>query len=231
MSDQHPALSKTASDHAAAVLQALTSPLDLIMPGAGSVFGVLIGEVIPNQRWERAADLLSKTTKRVAAIEKTIEGLDFSRRSLAVGLFEEGLSQAAKSSTEERRLRIAHLLANGMTGTERQAAHATEMLRLLGETGDADLAMLATYAGRGQTQPPPQAPDPLPDRAVMMEALSELQYLESLRRRRLAALGLIELPVTIDPRLSGSVRGASYLHNGGVKVTELGRALLKEIGL
>jgi hypothetical protein len=62
-----------------------------------------------------------------------------------VALFEEGAYQAARAISEERRQRIAELVAAGIADDRRDYIESHRLLRLLGELDDGEVIILAGY--------------------------------------------------------------------------------------
>ena len=58
---------------------------------------------------------------------------------------EEGLRQAAKSLSDERREHIASLIANSLTTTAMSFAESRHLLRVLGEVNDIEIIRLASH--------------------------------------------------------------------------------------
>lgn len=118
----HPSLQPTPGDRIADILRALGSSIDLVAPGWGSVFGSLIGEVIPNLREQRTAEYLTKLGQRLAALEAGFEAMSGGLGVESLALFEDGARDASRATSSERIARIGYVVANGMAHGDAQAS-------------------------------------------------------------------------------------------------------------
>ena len=115
------------------------------IPFAGSLLVELAGHVIPDQRIDRI-------TKFALALEDRLGGLeqDFVRSQLTdenfTDLLEEGLRQAARSLTDERRSYIAAIIASSLSDENVAYAESKHLLRMLGELNDSEIIWLRFYA-------------------------------------------------------------------------------------
>lgn len=130
-------LGETKGDVAARTLGTLAGTI----PGIGQMIQIALTETIPNARLERIETYLRHLSKRTDKIElenalKTPEGLD---------LFEEGIWQAARALSEERKQRIAELVANGLKGEAPDQVQSRHFLRLLNQLDDEEIALLVWY--------------------------------------------------------------------------------------
>jgi hypothetical protein len=152
MSDRvAPALRANASDRARTVLGLLTSSIDLVAPGFGSVFGGLISEVLPNLREKRVEQYLERLARRLAAVNDGLNALaervdKVSAEHLA--LIQEGAQRAAESTTDERIERLAIIVADGVISpAQTDAAAARRVLRTLADLDEVELETLTRLAG------------------------------------------------------------------------------------
>jgi len=145
-----PAIRTTASDRIATALGMLTSAIDLAAPGFGSVFGGLLGEILPDLRERRIEAYLGRLAQRLAAIEGGLQALQTRVDQVAeehLGLIQDGAVQAAKATNQARIDQVAAVVADGVTepGAD-AAASARRVLRTLGDLDDAELETLARLA-------------------------------------------------------------------------------------
>jgi hypothetical protein len=227
--DIHPSLKPNAADRAHDLLLALSSAVDLYAPGWGSAFGYIVGDVIPNRRDERFARYLTKLSRRLSAIEQSLERI----RNLGdegLALFEDGARESARATSDERIERIVEIVGLGVSSDENSASLAREMLALFASLSDAEVAALASYAGVQPKFSPPNGPSP--DRAVLMEAMRNNQIALQLRTSRLVSAGVLEEPqVVVQENYALTDRSGAKLVKDRPRVTPLGRALLVEIGV
>lgn len=209
------------------------------VPFAGSLLAELAGSVIPNQRIDRLA-------KFALALEARLSELDQAhvRAQLAdenfTDLAEEGVRQAARSLSDERRQYLAALLANGISSEAVSYAESKHLLRLLGELSDIEIVWLRSYAEHFAIGEPSEFRKRHEDilKPVMafmssgQETLDKLALQDSYREH-LASLGLLRQRYEIDHKtrqpvfdnLTGSPKTQGYA------ITPLGKLLLRHIGL
>src|SRR5207302_7837667 len=103
-----------------------TIAVDVAMPGMGSFFGMLIGQIIPNQRNERLVEYVTRLSRRLAVVEgqfrqASAADLEQSPADAAeayakiasplgpeqLALFEDGAYAAARATSPERNERIS----------------------------------------------------------------------------------------------------------------------------
>lgn len=147
------ALRTTASDRAAQGIRSLVDFVNTVAPGWGSLFGELVGEVIPGQRQERMAEFLAQVARRSRL---TAEGLSELANRLArvedtaqrLALLEDG-ARAAVASPEKAKLQhLAQLVSGGLIAEEIQAAQNRSLLRILNNLGVAEVEALRLIAVR-----------------------------------------------------------------------------------
>ena len=100
------------------VLSAAKAALSCI-PFAGSLLTELAGTIIPNQRIDRIANFAKSLETRISRIEQDFVNNQLKDESFT-DLLEEGLRQAARSLTDERREYIAALISNSLTSKDIQ---------------------------------------------------------------------------------------------------------------
>jgi hypothetical protein len=139
------AMGGSSSDPAKAILKGALSGIPLI----GGVVSEIVGQIIPDQRLDRLeryvihlADELQKLgAGEVAGDMKKPENVD---------LFEDGAFAAAKALTDEKRERIARLVAYGISGDEQARLEAKRLLNLLAALDDDQVIILASYLMKNQ---------------------------------------------------------------------------------
>ncbi|TDU25918.1 hypothetical protein DFR24_4365 [Panacagrimonas perspica] len=114
------------------------------VPFVGSLLAELAGSLIPNQRIDRVAKFAVLLEARLSTLEK--EALSRQARDPAgADLLEEALRQAASSLSDDRRERIASLIANGLSEGEVSYLESKHLLKILGELSDAELIWLRSH--------------------------------------------------------------------------------------
>lgn len=213
-------LGNTHADRTAALARALAGSV----PVAGPFIAELVTAVIPNQRLDRVEAFL-------LALAEELERLGASSKlsqSSNVPLVEEGIAQATRAFTGERRQFLANCVAHGVDADEQDKLNELKILRLLDEVGDDDLLILHAVGGPqadaklGALKPPPlgaNAPDK--DRAR-----GELHRASI---RKLLAIGFLSsAPYSDEPRRWRF--GKNGAMEDGPYISALGRMVLVRVG-
>lgn len=149
------ALKPTAADTAADALTAITSLIDVAAPGLGSVFGMLVGQVIPGLHRQRVTEYLTRLAARLRRVESGLASLEEIVRAVSethLALIEDGAVYAARATTSERIDAIVALVAGGITANQERAAADRRVLRTLGDLDEVELETLrrlAEWCGAG----------------------------------------------------------------------------------
>ncbi len=117
-----------------------------LVPGIGCIIQGIIESTIPNQRIERIEAFLRHLSDSIQEVDfrnavATSDGLD---------LFEEGLLQASRALSDERKLQIAELVAKGFRSDSTEKAAARHFLRILNQIDDRQIILLAKYLPENQ---------------------------------------------------------------------------------
>lgn len=233
MSDDGAVFEHGRSDYLASAIKSLVGAV----PFAGSLLSEIVGTVIPNQRIDRIA-------KFTYALQRELERLDEEvvRAKLAdenfTELVEEGLRQAVRSTTEDRRTYIASILGASLTADHISFVESKYLLRLLGEINDIEILRLGSYLystgqdGRNQY---------LRQHALVLDAVdagngdpTEHRVKAALQKsydNHLEQLGLIKAAYSIDsqtglPRLDHAGRPQVQYY----EITSIGELLLRSAG-
>ena len=129
------------------LMAALARGVASAVPFAGGLIAEVIDQVIPKQRIDRLVDylkLLDDTLRRLNADLQMVKDRLYENEGL--DLFEEGLLQASRSISEERRRRLANLLAKSLSQEELKYAESKKLLNLLRELTDPEVLILLYYS-------------------------------------------------------------------------------------
>jgi len=208
------------------------------VPFAGSLLAELAGAVIPNQRVERIVKFAEALDGRLAKLECSLVRSQIANEEFT-DLVEEGLRQAARSLSDERREYIASIVAGSLSPSDIEYQDSGHLLRLLGEVSDVEVIWLRFYM-----VPTLGDDEEFRDRhsAVLAPAVSTMgspqkehdrAALQHGYKQHLAQLGLLQPRYhtqrhTQQPEYD-SRTGAAKI--AGYELTSLGRLLLREIGL
>lgn len=208
------------------------------VPFAGSLLVEIAGTVIPNQRLDRIAKFAAALDAKLAALDQ-----EFVRAKLTdenfTDLMEEGLRQAARSLSDERREYIASVVSNGLSAEEIEFAESKHLLKILGEINDVEVIWLRFYlvatidgdkdyrAKHAAVLKPAIAYIGCPQDDLDKSALQE-SYKE-----HLVQLGLLERRYDTDLRTEQPVYDTftGGLKVRGYQITLMGKLLLRHVGL
>lgn len=207
------------------------------VPFVGSLLAEVAGTIIPNQRLDRVAKFAGELEKRISHLDKNLVRDQLANDNFT-DLLEEGIRQAARSLSEERRQYLASVIANGITSEDIEFFESKHLLRILGEINDVEVIILRFYfvsmMGGGKEFREKhkeiimvhsaylRAPQPVLDKAALHESYKE----------HLVTLCLLDRRYQTDMRTKepeyDSHTGAPKI--AGYQITLLGRLLLRQIG-
>jgi hypothetical protein len=196
-------------------------------PFVGSLLGELVGVVIPNQRTDRLVKFAIELGERLVTLEDRAQ--DQLRTNEHFGeLLEEGLRQAARSLSDERRQYIASMIANSLSSEAIAHEESRHLLRILGELNDIEIIWLRSHVdqaiGGDQEFRSKHREILLPISREMGQPQSEIDRaaLQDSYKQHLLQLGLLEAEAT---------RSGSSSDRINYRLTTLGRLLLQQAGL
>lgn len=131
----------TTREVAAAFLKSLAG----YAPFVGPILGEAIGFVIPSRKVERLYVFAQVLEDRVKYLEENTARLKMQTEEFT-DLLEDGLIQASRAMTDERRGYIASLLKNSITHDELGHIEKKKLLALLGDLNDAEIIMLKFHS-------------------------------------------------------------------------------------
>jgi hypothetical protein len=115
------------------------------VPFIGSLAAEIIGRVIPEQRLDRFVDVLKRLDARLSAVERDLVADRLNSSAEHRDLFEEGLVQASRAVTDERRERIAALLKSSLTASDLNYSENQRLWSLLQQLTDLEILILQSY--------------------------------------------------------------------------------------
>jgi len=139
-------LTPNASDYVASAAKAALGAV----PFMGSLLAEIAGTVIPNQRIDRIVRFATELEHRLIGVEHSVIRSQLTDENFT-DLMEEGLRQAARATSDDRRRHIANVIANGLTSKDISYIESKHLLRILGEINDIEVIWLRFYlepAGR-----------------------------------------------------------------------------------
>jgi hypothetical protein len=127
-------------DHAVNAWSATISAL----PGAGSILAEVVRTIVPNQRMDRMGEYLKELDIELSDVRRDL--LETKTGTQEFGdLFRDTAYQAADTSSQDRRHRLAALLRNSLTHDEIAHEQERKLLSILGQLNDAELIILGYF--------------------------------------------------------------------------------------
>ena len=210
--------------------------------GAVPMFGPLLAEVItvtiPNQRIDRVVKFSEELERRLREVEECLLESKLKEDDFT-DLVEEGVRQAARSLSDERRTYIANIIANGLASDDVDSSESKHLLRILGEINDVEVVWLRfyrePYIGGDETfrETHEEVLKPVVATIGASQEILTKATLQKSYKEHLVQLGLLERRHRIDSRtgLPEFDRASGSMKESGYRLTRLGRLLLDEIGL
>ena len=117
------------------------------LPFVGTLVGEVIDTIIPELRIERVVSFLKSLDERVGEIDENIERFQKGLKTEeGLDIFEEGIIQASRAVSEERKQRLAHLVANSLSAEELKYSEARKLLNIYSELTDPEIIWLIFYS-------------------------------------------------------------------------------------
>ena len=207
-----------------------------IVPGAGQILCEIIDTVIPNQRIERLSEFTKILTLKLSSIEKEHLYKELKEKEEFIDLFEEGLRQASRALSKERKDYIASLIANSVSLQDISMIETKHILQLLGELNDIEIIWLRFYLVpytltkdqefRNQHH---TILSPVRTRISSKEEYKYKLAVENSYIEHLLRLNLLEYEYDDELDLNKEIQAIVKPEN--YEITDLGTLLLKHIGL
>jgi len=219
------------------VLAAARAALGAV-PFAGSLLAEIAGSIIPNQRIERIVDFAKELESRLSELDRSLVRSHLTDEN-STDLMEEALRQVARSVSQERRARIAALIANGLKPDDVSFVESKHLLRILGETNDIEVIRLTSHlfetmgSGKEYWEKHKDVLDSVAPTMGSSQRELDTATLQDSYDEHLARLGLLNARHNVDPRTNQLVvdRFTGELEVRGYKLSSLGRLLLKQLGI
>lgn len=234
-----------AIDWVAAIVKGTVGAVPLV----GPIVAELVGNLIPQQRVDRIVTFMQELDRRLRDAQQTQERIRSRLEDPRVlDLLEDGLHQAARAVSEERKQHIASIVADGLSSENVDFLESKHLLSILNELNDVEVLVLASYSFQFQKQeghsgewrqvtsferPTLASPQQVVDRyAIQQSYRNHLMRLGLLKYRflrpsmgfkRSSAPELSEVP-QFDYE-TGMVKSE------GIELTPLGGLLLRKVGL
>lgn len=117
------------------------------VPFVGGVISELLTETVPELRFDRAVTFIRELDEELRRLGTRLEIVERNLRSdQGIDLLEEGVLQASRSVTSERKLRLARLVARSLGGEELEYEQARSLLSLYRDLTDPEIIWLLFYS-------------------------------------------------------------------------------------
>lgn len=204
------------------VAAALTRGVLGACPFLGPVLSEAVNFLIPNQKLDRVIDWIHLLELQVTTVDQNLERIiERLRTEEGLDLFEDGVAQASRALSGDRRQHLANIIARSLTQDELKFAESKKLLNLFQELTDPEIIMLLFYSER---------------QAIGSERLRELmnRYPEVLRPIS-REIGLpqdqIDKAALQDSYRNTLVRLGLLRENSAEGLTSLGRLLVRQMHL
>ena len=125
------ALAPTTADYVTSAAKSVVGAV----PFVGSLLIEIAGTVIPNQRIDRIAKFAQSLSEKLERVEQQFVTAQLGNEQFT-DLMEEGLRQACRSLTDDRREYIASLIAHSLSWDDIEFQESKHLLRILNELND-----------------------------------------------------------------------------------------------
>lgn len=203
----------------------------------GGVISEVVSSVIPGQRVDRITEYLRQLSVRVDKLDEQVKN-NIVNSPNKVDLIEEGGHQAARAVSQDRIDMIVSAVERGLTEDDADVLRRKRLLRVLGELDDDELVLLNAYGQSYGVGMGSMDRDPFEDvNRPRSPSLNSGE--EELERYQLFQAGKNSLVRHNLLRKNYGVKKGQLpefdAHEGDfkhrVEVSQLGRMLLKEIGM
>ena len=115
------------------------------IPIVGQALAEVITELVPNQRVERVEKYLLYLSEEIDSLK--VENVDaVMKRPENVDLIEDGVYQAIRALSDERKRYLVRAVAQGIGAEARDKLNEKRVLALIGDLDDSDLLLLDAFA-------------------------------------------------------------------------------------
>jgi hypothetical protein len=134
-------LSKTKNDLIASALKASLSTI----PCAGPLIAEIAGEIIPNQRVDRIVGFVEILDTRLSNLEEEFVKSQIDNEYFT-DLIEEGIRQASRAISKERKDYIASIIAKSLSSDDVNYIESKHLMRILRELNDIEIIWLKSFS-------------------------------------------------------------------------------------
>jgi hypothetical protein len=221
-------------DHLVAALKAVSG----LAPHVGSFVAELVGIIIPNQRIDRLTKFVITLGEKLTRTDHAVLRAQLSNENFT-DLLEEGVHQATRAVTDERRAYIASVIAQSVASQDIEYLESKHLLRILGDINDIEVIWLRFYANQTHGEDGEyremhhEVLSPIGAHMGSTQQELDKETLQESYKAHLSQLGLLAPRYRIN-RATGALEIDTY--SGNLKIqtytlTRLGRLLLRHLDL
>ncbi|MDY0282134.1 MAG: hypothetical protein RBR35_16430 [Salinivirgaceae bacterium] len=117
------------------------------LPFIGSAVSEIMGSVIPNLRFERVVIFLKTLEEKIGGIDERLKSFEKNLQTEeGIDLLEEGIIQASRAVSEERKQRLARLVGRALSEEELNHQEGRKLLNIYRELTDQEIVWLIYYS-------------------------------------------------------------------------------------
>lgn len=136
-------LDQNARDHLVSLAKGAVGALPFI----GSIVSEIIESVIPNQRFDRVVIFLKTLEEKVSGIDEKLKNFEKNLQTEeGINLLEEGIFQASRAVSDERKQRLARLVSRALSEEELKYQESRKLLNIYHELTDQEIVWLIYYS-------------------------------------------------------------------------------------
>jgi len=204
------------------------------IPFAGPLLSQIIGEIIPNQKLDRLIRFAEILDQKLSSIDKEAVKQEIQQEECA-DFFEEGLRQASRALSKERKDYIATLIVNGLSAKDINYNESKHLLRILSEINDIEIIWLRFYlvptigVDEEFRKKHEDILKPVVATLTVTQEIRDKEALQISYKEHLVRLNLLEY--TYEDSFYMDQSPKDMLKAKGYEITQLGRLLLRQIGI
>ena len=125
------------------------------LPVVGTMVGEILDSVVPNLRFERVISYLKTIDEEVGNLSERLVNFEKNiKTEKGIDIFEEGIIQASRAVSNDRKCRLARLVAKSLSAKELKYEESRKLINLYDELTDPEIVWLIYYSfnptlGRG----------------------------------------------------------------------------------
>lgn len=128
-------------------LVSVTKGISGALPFVGTMVGELLDSIVPNLRFERVVEYLKTVDEEVGILKEQLDNFEKSiKTEEGIDIFEEGIIQASRAVSTERKYRLARLVTKSLSADKLKYEESRKLLNLYAELTDPEIVWLIYYS-------------------------------------------------------------------------------------